>query len=41
MKECEGVVAFIDAENTSLGNIFAAAGASFDIEENEEVVRNG
>jgi len=39
--ECEGVVAFIDAENTSLGNIFAAAGASFDIEENEEVFCSG
>ena len=40
MKASEGFVTFIHAGNNKQGNIFAAAGGSFDIEEDEEVLWN-
>ena len=37
VKESEGFIKFIHAGNNQLGNLFAVAGGSFDIEEDEEV----
>lgn len=40
-KESDGFVTFIHAGNNKLGNLFAVAGGSFDIEEDEEVFCSG